>query len=159
MLLFACAAVACTNASSTDPPASNSAEAAETVSLPPVATRAPDAAGHPHLAVNVRTDSTIPEALGAGSFFVREACVVFSAEGEPGYFTPILPAGTQLSRGPGREPNGLTVRDGTIEFGKRYRVSGGEVVLAGASDVRLTGRIPDRCPRPTYLLGSVDVAS
>lgn len=124
---------------------------------PPADIAAPqdEEAGAPYLAINVRTGSSFPDALGAGRFSVADRCVVFAAAGEPGSFTPIFPAGTRLREAADGAAAGLTVRGSPVAFGRTYRVSGGEILLAGATDVQPHSPIPDECPRRYFLVGRV----
>lgn len=139
------------------PPPSGSADPSPAVdnSTPPApptpasapAEPAPAAAG-PYLAV-ARSGSAIPDALGAGRFTVRDDCVVYRPDGSSDVFTPVFPAGTRLV------PNGLSVGGRRVEFGRSYRVSGGEVPASGA---RLASPAPDRCPARRFVLGRVSAS-
>ena len=137
------------------PPPSGTADpspAADDAGPPPAPPPAapPAAAAGPYLAV-ARGGPAVPDALGSGRFSVRDGCVVYRPDGSSDVFTPVFPAGTRLVRA----PDGLSVGGRRVEFGRSYRVSGGEVPPSALADARPVSPVPDRCPARRFLVGSV----
>jgi hypothetical protein len=112
-------------------------------------------AGGPYLAVRRSAATAIPDALGSGRFSVREDCVVWEPSGSPDRFTPVFPPGTQLVTAADGSPAALRVGGRSAEFGRTYRVSGGEVPAAAAPDGALRAPVPDRCPARRFMFGRV----
>lgn len=111
--------------------------------------RAPAIAG-PYLAV-ARSGSAVPDALGTGRFSVRNGCVVYRPDGSPDVFMPVFPARTRLLRSADGTAAALIVGGRRVEFGRSYRLSGGEVPASAAPGLPA----PDRCPQRRFLLGRV----
>ncbi|MEO7177661.1 MAG: hypothetical protein ABIW83_02345 [Allosphingosinicella sp.] len=111
--------------------------------------------GDPYLAVNLHRNSSIPEALGAGRFSVRNNCIVYNPVGTANFLTPILPAGSQLAKTAAGTVTALRIRGALAQLGRAYRVSGGEVAGAAISNKQLQAPVPARCPGRLFMFGRV----
>jgi hypothetical protein len=111
--------------------------------------------GDPYLAVDLRSNSSIPEALGTGRFLVRDNCIIYNPAGAADFFTPILPAGSQLARSADGTVTALRIRGTLAQLGRAYRISGGEVASTAISDRQLQAPVPARCPSRRFMFGRV----
>ena len=137
-----------------NPPPEPSAAGDDRPSVTPAAA-ASSSSGGPYVAVSRRAGSSIPDALGTGRFSVRDNCVVYTPNGSSDHFTPVFPPGTRLVRASDGRATALRIGGMTAEFGRAYRLSGGEVPLAAVPDAQLSAPVPARCPGRRFMLGRV----
>ncbi|MFL6844404.1 MAG: hypothetical protein ACJ8ER_05940 [Allosphingosinicella sp.] len=89
-----------------------------------------------------------PAAISAGTFDLRNGCLVLKPEPGEAWLVAVVPPGSSFTRDSRGAPDGVTVEGASVRFGQLIRFGGGVTPY----DLGEKGRA---CPGATVVVGSI----